>query len=185
MVDDLEINNRIITEQLSRINMQVDSCVSGKEALLLAKKAVAAGAPYHMMMIDYLMPTMNGEELAREVKADPLLRDTALIMLTATGGRGFIERFDKAGFSSILSKPIRQQPLIETVATVWEAYQNGHSTGLIVNDSFARKKNKRAEDVRFVGASVLLAEDNRVNQEFAHEILTSMGCQVENRRHWP
>ncbi len=179
LVDDIAINNIILAEQLIQVGMQVDSCKSASEALLMLHQAEAKGQPYQLMITDYLMPDINGEELARKVKADPIIHDTAIIMLTCTGGRGFIERFAKTGFSSLLAKPVRVQPMVETVATVWEAYKNGHTFGLIVDDSFVRRNRKKTGQVQFPGTNVLLAEDNRVNQEFASEILTALGCNLD------
>ena len=179
LVDDVAINNKILAEQLAAVGMVTQSCESAAEAIRLLKRAQRAGEPYHMMIADYLMPEINGEELARQVKADPEIKDVAIIMLTCTGGRGFLERFEKAGFSSLLSKPVRVQPLLETVATVWEAYRNGHTFGLIVDDTFARRSRKKKLQVHFPGANILLAEDNRVNQEFASEMLKGLGCNLQ------
>jgi len=178
VVDDLNINNVILKQLLTHIGMQVDSCTSAADALQMLAAASARGAPYQMAIVDYLMPQMNGEELARIIKADAAICDIAIIMLTSLDGKGYLKRFEKSGFSSLLSKPIRSQPLIETVATVWETYRNGHTKGLIVDDSFDRSLYKQSREPHFKNACVLLAEDDRVNQEFVKEILCGFQCNV-------
>ncbi len=179
VVDDVLVNQQILKEGLSLVGMSVDSCSSGAEALQRLKTAKASSMPYKVAILDYLMPEMNGEALARQIKADPDIASTALIMLTSAGARGHEKRFEQAGFSSLLSKPIRLHPLIETVATVWEAFDRGQTSGIIVDSLHMQRRKKKLEETRFNGAKVLLVEDNRINQEFATEILQGLGCETD------
>ncbi|MDP6633270.1 MAG: response regulator [Phycisphaerae bacterium] len=77
------------------------------------------GDPFRIVLLDYLMPDVDGEALGRKIKADAQLRDAAMIMLTSTCQRGDAERMREAGFSAYLTKPVKQlrlntvRPLID------------------------------------------------------------------------
>ena len=69
------------------------------------------------------MPEMDGEMLGQAIKADPLLHDIQLIMLSSLGQEGDIrERLRKIGFAAYLVKPARQSELLETLVNVWNAH---------------------------------------------------------------
>lgn len=66
--------------------------VDGPEALACLRAAVTEGAACDVAIIDMQMPGMDGFELARAIKADPLLAPIRLILLTSQGQRGDARR---------------------------------------------------------------------------------------------
>lgn len=173
-VDNREINQLILSEQLQRAGATVITTGNPSSAIQILSKMAHDGEAIPIALLDYLMPEMNGEQLAYIIKSNPVLRKTCLIMLSSAGAKGYMQRFEKAGFSAILSKPIRSEMLIDCIKMVWEAYQDGH-TNTLIDAGYMDLTNK---DEIFNNPHVLLAEDSRINQEFAFEILTKLGCIV-------
>ncbi|MEQ1704611.1 MAG: response regulator [Rickettsiales bacterium] len=178
IVDDMADNITIVREQLEAVGMDCVMCEDSTKAFAIMKEEKERGKPIQIALLDYLMPQMNGEALAKQIKApDSPVKDTALIILTSAGGQGFAKCFAAAGISAYLSKPIHSRQLVETVGQVWHAWRNGETDGLITAENI-RTRMKHDDNTRFDGAKVLMAEDNRVNQGFATEILEGLGVSV-------
>jgi CheY-like chemotaxis protein len=174
-VDNREINQLIISEQLTRAGAKVLTAGTPTEAIHILMQQAHKNKPIPLALLDYLMPEMNGEQLAFLIKANPAISKTCLIMLSSAGAKGYMQRFEKAGFSSILTKPIRSEQLITCITTVWQAYQAGQ-THILIDVPFGKEQN--SGDMLVKKPHVLLAEDSRVNQEFASETLIKIGCDV-------
>jgi len=179
IVEDNETDNKIIQEQFKNWGFDSDCYPSGEKALTAMRKAVSAGQPYQIVIIDYLLPQMDGETLARTIKADPDLKEAALVMHTSAPKKGDAKRFKKAGFSAFLTKPIRQSILLDTLATVRAAQIQGHATELITSHSVtearaAKNPTRQAKTLR-----ALLAEDNIINQKVAVKMLQKLNCRVD------
>jgi CheY-like chemotaxis protein len=180
IVDDLEVNRRLLEERLSNRGIRHGSCKGGREALAALQAEAASGDPYDIAILDYQMPDMDGERLGREIKADPAIRDTVLVMLTSVGRQGDALRLREAGFAAYLIKPSLDQQLHRTLATVWGAYRQNKSIGLVTRHTLAEAAepdNQQAGERK--RARALVAEDNVVNQRVAVRILERLGCEVD------
>lgn len=101
VVDDEDRNRRLLTAML-----EVDGCVvleaaDGEQALELARRN-----PPDLVLLDIMMPTMDGYEVARTLKADEATRAVPIIMVTALHDRGSIVRALEAGAEEFVSKPV-------------------------------------------------------------------------------
>jgi len=175
VVDNKEINQTIISEQLSLAGAKVVTTGSPARAVEILTEAAHNHEPIPLAILDYWMPEMNGEQLAYIIKSNPSIRNTCLVMLSSAGSKGYVERFEKAGFSTLLTKPIRTEQLVRGVYDVWQAYQAGQTHSLI---DVTENLSLSSEKALFRQPKILLAEDSRINQEFAAEILNSVGCIV-------
>lgn len=178
IVDDLDDNITLVREQLEAAGMECLSCNDSTKALGALIRAKEQGAPVQIALIDLAMPRMNGEMLARQIKTmDSHVQDTAIIILTSAGGQGLASRFAEIPVSAYLSKPIHSRALIDTVAHVWQAWQNGVRDGLVSAETI--RTEIRAEDnVFFEGARILVVDDNSVNQAVAERLLQGLGCRI-------
>ena len=118
------------------------------------------------------MPGMNGLELARAIKADSAIASVELILLTSISQDYHSETMHRHGISAHLTKPVRQSQLYDCIASALGA-QSGKNPQLMSESSDGDKANA------FLGARVLLAEDQPVNQEVARCMVESFGCRVE------
>ena len=181
IVDDIEVNRRLVSEQLAPVGVTAVSCDGAREGLRLMREAASSGQPFDLALIDYQMPEQDGESLIREIKADPAISDVEAIVLTSVGESGYAKQLRTAGAAGLLTKPVRAAELLDTMAAVQNLKNQGQEPDLITQFT----QRKRAEDdsdedgeTSFAGSKVLLAEDNRVNRAFAQQMLNSLGCNV-------
>lgn len=83
---------------------------SGREALDLARRERP-----DVVVADLSMPEMNGDELCAQIKRDPALRGTPVIVVTGAGSSGEHERAVRAGADDVLEKPLSRVSLIRSV----------------------------------------------------------------------
>ena len=178
VVDDMEINREILQEKLEALGMNCATCAGPEEAIEALQGAVEDNVPYQMAVLDYQMPDMNGEELARAIKDKPAMCNTVLMLLTSMGSRGYIKSFREAGFSAFLTKPVRGHDLEKMLAMVWKEYEDGNRRMILTPDQLPGADQDAPEDIRFDDVHILLVEDNRTNQGFAIQILEDAGCKV-------
>jgi signal transduction histidine kinase/CheY-like chemotaxis protein/HPt (histidine-containing phosphotransfer) domain-containing protein len=173
VIDDNPINRRIMTLQLSRWGLFCDEASGAREALEMMRIAANDGSPYRISLVDYLMPGINGEELASSVRGDEVLSETALILITSFGQRGDAARFRKLGFSGYLSKPVTQEHLLNCIATVLGSGEDDpQNSGVLVTKHSLRESQLRPW-------RILLAEDNLINQKVATTMLARAGHIVD------
>ncbi len=180
VVDDNQVNRHILREQLHSRKIRFDLAGSGPEALALLRTVSQTGDPYQVAIVDFMMPDMDGETLGRTIKADPLLRDTRLVMLSSAGLRGDFARFRDAGFAAYLTKPVKPSLLFDALAAVCDL-RSPEGGPLVVTrhrviEARALSNLAAPEPPRY---RVLLVEDNTVNQKVAGRLLEKLRCRVD------
>src|SRR5437868_541915 len=92
VVDDNETNRRILRDMLGAEGIAVQEAPRAAAGLEALRRAKRDGLPYDLAILDAQMPDRDGFQLAADVRADPELVDTRLLMLTSAGQRGDGER---------------------------------------------------------------------------------------------
>lgn len=110
LVDDNEENRKVVRALLEPTMLRVDTARCGAEAVEMA----AAGG-YHVILMDYMMPGMDGLAVLKELQARDLTRGAAVVALTADAVSGTRERLLREGFSAYLSKPVSSARLEEAL----------------------------------------------------------------------
>jgi|GEM_PF-1059342 len=178
IVDDNEVNRRVLHEQITSWRMRNGGYASGEEALTVLREARAAGDPYHLAILDYQMPGMDGEMLARAIKADHVLRETVLVMLTSMGQPDDRHRIKEAGIFACLVKPVRQSKLWDVLAQAWSAHTKQSPVQLLTRPQPSEPRPGEKKHRKFA-ARVLVADDNTTNQRVARLMLENLGCRVD------
>ncbi|MDD5287055.1 MAG: ATP-binding protein, partial [Desulfuromonadaceae bacterium] len=119
IVDDNETNREILLCQVNSWGMLGETAAAGPEALALLRAAVCN--PIRIVILDMHMPEMDGIQLAREIKADPIGADTHLLMLTSVKSFGDAEKARLTGIEAFLSKPVRQSRLLNCLLQIMSA----------------------------------------------------------------
>jgi len=188
VVDDSEINRRVLHHQLVQWGIEHDVVASGPNALLAMRQAWVCGRPFQVALVDHFMPEMSGEELGRRISSDPDLNRTALILLTSAAQRRDAAWISEAGFQACFMKPIvRMNALLESLVNAVAPFKD--TRGILAN-SIAREvvPSRNVELGRPAAArskipeakyKVLLVEDNLVNQKLALLMLQRLGCSVD------
>ena len=181
IVDDSEVNRRVIHEQITGWGMRNGSYASAEEAIGVIQAAQASGDPYHFVILDYQMPGMDGAALAGLIKGDTAIRDTLTILLTSVGHWSeFKQREARGSIDASLVKPVRQSQLLNTLATAWaKKIEKGTPEPPRREDRVAGLRS--AVSARFADrpVRVLVAEDNVVNQRVAASMLERLGIRAD------
>jgi len=174
VVDDNETNREILQCQLASWQIQVTSVASGAEALPALRKAAGSGAPFHFGILDIMMPDMDGLELAKALRAEPVFDELKLIMLTSMGHKLSRGELDQARIGACLIKPARQVQLYETLASVMAGKVPEIAPAPAAVASPGPTTISADLPIR-----ILLAEDNLVNQNVARMQLAKFGYHVD------
>jgi signal transduction histidine kinase/DNA-binding response OmpR family regulator len=178
IVDDNEVNRRVLHEQITSWGMRNGSFSSGDHVLSALRAAHELGDRYHFVLLDYQMPGMDGLELAEAIKADPVVGETLIILLTSVGHWSALRRTEATYVDASLVKPVRQLQLQSTLATAWSkklqiaAMDRSPSAPAAVQVT-----SSLAGEFAGLPIRVLVAEDNAINQKVASLLLGKLGTQ--------
>ena len=180
IVDDNEVNRRVLHEQIASWGMRNGSFAGGEEALQALREAQAGGDPYHFAIVDYQMPGMDGAELARAIKADPQLRETVVVLLTSVSHWIAIRQKESGTIDASLVKPVRQSQLWNTLSTAWSRkHRPSLPDRVMANRPFEDMRAALAVQFGGLPVRVLVVEDNIVNQKVAARMLEKLGMRPD------
>ncbi|HZL63825.1 MAG TPA: response regulator [Thermoleophilia bacterium] len=174
-VDDNATNRRVVAGMLENWrcrHTEVDAAGPALDALHAAR---AAGDPYRVVILDMMMPEMDGEALGEAIKADPELAGSELVMMTSMGSRGDAGRLEALGFAAYLTKPVKQSQLFDCLMVVLSRRERRGQTPvtprIITRHALADRDKRRVR--------ILLAEDNQINQRVALKTLEKLGYRAD------
>lgn len=115
VVDDVLINRKLATAIFSKLNWQTADVDGGTAAL----DWLATHAAVDLLLLDISMPDLSGEDVCRQLRADPVFAEVPIVAYTAHAMQVDIERFLAGGFNAVLIKPITMQRLKDVVARLF------------------------------------------------------------------
>lgn len=179
VVDDNATNRRILQDMLGNWRMKPTAVNDGLAALAEIEQASVAGRPYPLIILDFLMPEMDGLTLADTIMKSPYKEDARIIMLTSAGQRGDAARCRELGVSAYLTKPIKQSDLLDAITNVLAARPEDlvGRPPLITRHSL-REMPPPPSIAAVNPLHILLVEDNLVNQTVAVRMLEKVGHGV-------
>lgn len=113
VVDDTPENLMLISDLL-RKNFNVKVANNGQRALVLATTGVVP----HLVLLDVMMPGMDGYEVCRQLKSDPVTRIIPVVFLTAMGAAEDERKAIEAGAEGYLTKPVSASKLMSIIKTL-------------------------------------------------------------------
>jgi hypothetical protein len=199
VVDDNTTNRKIVRYQATRWGMQVDEADSAAAALVALQKACNQRIPYDVVLIDMQMPQTDGLTLGKQIKANPALANTPLIMLTSTNHGDEVQQALKIGFAAYLVKPVKPSRLLDNIMTIMATQQEGEykrageaggaggaggekPLPLCPSAPLPLCSPRSPRSLPLCPSSklrILLAEDNMVNQKVALKQLHSLGYEAD------
>ena len=110
LVDDNQQNVELLEAYLLKVDCDTEIAVDGQDALTKT-------AEFHpdLILLDVMMPKLNGFEVCQKLKSNPETAGIMILMVTALGELGDIERAVKAGCDDFLSKPVNQLELLKRI----------------------------------------------------------------------
>lgn len=180
VVDDSETNCKILSYQLTAWQMRVDAIQGASAAIPIMRAAVAEGDRYELAILDMQMPELDGEMLGTLIKADPLLKDTRLIMLTSLNQKSGMSRGKALEFDIYLVKPVKQSRLLDALMEVVAITAQSNGLAYLYQDSpLVPVKDFHLSKKRISKLKILIAEDSPINQKVALHQLRSFGYDAD------
>jgi two-component system, sensor histidine kinase and response regulator len=186
IVDDNEVNRRVLLEQIQRWGLRADCVESGSEALVQVNKAFEQLDPYEIIVIDNTMPEMSGEKLGLLLRSDERYHNSIFILLSTAADIIFDTEGRKTTFQARLTKPVRNAELLAALVRAWtDQSRTGKSQIRVLQTTpthYKKDRNQRKpkNSKKILKARVLVAEDNSVNLKVAVKILEKLGCRVDS-----
>ncbi len=169
VVDDNATNRRVLCGMVRNWGLDPVEADSGPAALEVAQRAIEAGQPFKLVLLDAMMPVMDGFELAEHLARIPH-SSAVLMMLSSADHAGDASRCREIGISGYLTKPIKQSELWNMTVTLL----HGKTVTPQSPPRCSEKGEKTEPPLR-----ILLAEDNLVNQKLALSLLRKQGHRVQ------
>ncbi|MCW3058593.1 MAG: domain S-box [Capsulimonas sp.] len=168
IVDDNATNRTILREQLRSWSCEPIVAESGQASLELLTSTTE---PIDLIILDMMMPEMNGQETADAIKNDPKFAAIPIVLLSSSNLIGNGAEMARRGFTASLMKPVRKSSLFDALMTALDTSVDAGHPRL----QFTKTIEGRAP----IGLHILLAEDNAINQKVAIRMLEKMGCRID------
>ncbi|HEY9673169.1 MAG TPA: PAS domain S-box protein [Waterburya sp.] len=169
IVDDNATNRQILTLQAQSWGMLTQAAQSGLEALHWLDQ----GENFDLVILDMQMPEMDGLTLAAQIRQRLGCQQMPLVMLTSMGKQELHSQGIKPDFAAFLSKPVKQSQLYNVVTHILSGQplkvNPSHSQRLQIDPTIAQRLPLR----------ILVAEDNKVNQQLALRLFERMGYRAD------
>ena len=193
IVDDNDVNRRVVHEQISSCGMRNGSYATAEDALEAIRIAQENGDPYDFVIADYQMPGMNGASLATAIKSDSALRHPVFVLLTSVSHWRHLRGLESSGIDACLVKPVRQAKLMDTLSAIWSAKRPSpvpvlepivkrapaqDSRETMSRSLVALRENTQATSGEHP-LHVLVVEDNAINQKVAVMLLEKLGILAD------
>ncbi|MFA0112169.1 response regulator [Vibrio sp. 10N.261.46.E11] len=206
LVDDSQLNMRITSTQLQSFGVKSECCETATQALELVSESVAKSLPYDLVLIDKVMPSIDGFQLARSLierfdKACP-----KLVMISADPRKQDEARAKQVGFVAYIARPYQDNQLKWTLSEVLAraadtstftypnrgevAFKDNEPVPLTTSATSVQTKqsgqqapikeeSKPVAVAKEFSGKVLVVEDSRVNQQVAKMMLKKLGFEVD------
>jgi CheY-like chemotaxis protein/HPt (histidine-containing phosphotransfer) domain-containing protein len=198
VVDDRYESRHIIISYLKDLGyLNIETAVSGEEALIAMRAAASRKAPYDLCFIDMIMPQMDGWRLAAEINNDEAINEAHLILMVPHGLLGADAKMTLLKwFNAYINKPIKRRDLMETINTAMadpveeleEIKTEEPETGTVRIPAIPRREEPDREEPQTEQGPaagdagqgtgkplVLIVEDHPVNQKLFSLIMNKLG----------
>ncbi|MDD1780386.1 response regulator [Enterovibrio sp. ZSDZ35] len=174
VVDDNQASRDIMYALLDNLDLRVAAVSNGEEAVYEVESADKSNDGFDVVVMDWKMPGINGDEATMKIQALSLNKMPMVILASAYGeDAGLINDDIQNLFDAALVKPINPSSLFDALM---EAFGQEELKLLNQRDNEA---DNQEENHDFTGLNILLVEDNMINQEVAKGILEQFNPTIE------
>ncbi|MBI4986509.1 MAG: response regulator [Rhodocyclales bacterium] len=173
LADDVAVAREAIGGMLEAAGMRVDCVDSGEAALQLLADAEQAGDAYRLLLLDAAMPKFDGMAARRRLQQMPLAQPPIALLMTFQDDARIRDEAWRAGFAAVLGKPLtgsRLRDALKHLSMQRDSRPPPTLATSAVEQILARD---------YMGARLLLAEDDPINQEVAVALLAETGLGVD------
>lgn len=170
IVDDNQTNRKVLTGMLTGWGMKPSCAENGFAALRLMEEAHDRGERFPVLLIDAMMPEMDGFTLVERINQNPSLTGATIMMLSSAGQPGDGARCREIGITAYLTKPITSSDLFDALMLALGSTVSVDKPPQLITRHTLRENRKPL--------NILLVEDNPVNQRVAARMLDNLGHRV-------
>jgi PAS domain S-box-containing protein len=183
VADDNTTNRTILLEQLTSWGASVKAVSGAVSICTELEEAFDRGEPYRLAIIDMQMPDMNMEHFCHSVREIGKLESTVFVLMGSIVSQPGPDYLRNMGFTSFLSKPIRQSDLFDMIAAAVYSEFETESVSPIDQNGYAvcpspvvsgQLSNRQEKPFR-----LLLAEDSSINQKVVTGLLGKLGYHID------
>jgi two-component system, sensor histidine kinase and response regulator len=173
IVEDSATSRELLETLLRSWSISSVSVATAEDGLALLEQHNRAGTPdpFSVVILDWMLPGMNGLAAAARIRAREETRALPIIMVSAYAGKEEEARCVELGVNVFLRKPVTASSLFDAIV---------ESQGVRVHS--VRRGLDAPLEREFGGVRALLAEDNEANQMVATELLARLGIEVDVAR---
>ena len=157
IVDDIQVNQQILQEQMGSWGMKSDSAKDSEEALRYLEESKINKSPYDLIILDFLMPAMDGKELATLISQNDEYKNIPIVMLSSCDQPVSTTDLKAIGIESYLIKPAREKRLHEAIVKAITPSAAPTESETKIDPLDAQHPASKIE--------ILVAEDFSLNQE--------------------
>ena len=174
VVDDNRTNREVLCNYLNIWGCRSRAVCSGPKALTMLHRAVEERDPFQLVIIDYMMPDMDGTALGMAIKATPGFGQLYMVMLTSGGSNNDARRIRQLGFDACLNKPVKQSLLYNCLVTMFCKAEDTDTCG--IQDAEAPPPPPSLK--RYDNYRILVVDDNSINLKVALKMLNVYGLST-------
>ncbi|RYY02918.1 MAG: PAS domain-containing hybrid sensor histidine kinase/response regulator [Gammaproteobacteria bacterium] len=173
IVDDNFIARTVMSSTAKNIGLLVENVETAEQALEKISKANDQAKPFHLVLMDYRMPTMDGIEAAAAIRDKKDLLYKPHVILVSAYHRDEISTADNCALNvdEFLSKPVSEARLLETISNIIS--KDEHLQSISAINIASAEQDEALRNIR-----VLVAEDNLVNQQVVRGVLRKKSMLV-------
>lgn len=165
VVDDNATNRTILSEMLENWQMRPFVAASASEAVEKLRSACARDQPFPLVVVDALMPEVDGFDLVERIREERLTERATVLMLSSADRQAFKERSEEVSVDAFLEKPVSQSAMLDVIMTTLRGPQLDHGVVQQIHPALR-------------SLVILVAEDTPANQKVVRSILSKRGHQV-------
>ncbi|SLM32913.1 putative SENSORY TRANSDUCTION HISTIDINE KINASE [Desulfamplus magnetovallimortis] len=167
IVDDEHYSREMLKETINSFSFTLDEAPSAEKALQMME---TASTPYDLILLDWKMPNKSGTSFYQELRHKHThIRLPKAILISAYNNPELIDEAREAGITTVLTKPVKPSDLLVSIV-------NSLGKEILVQE--INKNQSDINKVAFMGQTILLVEDNSLNQEVCQEILEMLRLNV-------
>ncbi len=167
LVDDNPTILEIMQTQIRQLGAKVTAASSADEAMRRLHEAESSGTPFELILLDHCMPLVDGIGLLSQIRSERHFADLPVILVSSASDDVNLKDSPQNTLYTLLQKPVRQTRL-ESCLVDFFSNEHQYAAGQVLKEN----------ETYIYNASILVAEDNPVNQEVAAHMLQNLGAEV-------